>query len=77
MLEATQKILDVTSESQKVTVIGQIDAANKRLRAFKSELEKLTDPNRKFAVRVAHYLVEAYHRFSLLMIWIRIMKQRS
>ena len=77
MLEATQKILDVTSESQKVTVIGQIDAANKRVRAFKSELEKLTDPNRKFSVCCVHHLVKTNHRISLLMIWIQIMKQRS
>lgn len=43
MLEGVNKILTVTTDSQKVAVIGQIDAANKRLRAFKLELEKLND----------------------------------
>lgn len=57
MLEATQKILDVTSESQKVAVIGQIDAANKRMRTFKNELEKLTDPSKKVPVRKLKQLV--------------------
>ncbi len=57
MLEATQKILDVTSESQKVAVIGQIDAANKRMRTFKNELEKLTDPSKKVHVRKFKQLV--------------------
>lgn len=42
MITATQKILDVTSETQKVVVIGQLDASNKRLRTFKNELERLS-----------------------------------
>lgn len=42
MLEGVNKILAVTTDAQKITAIGQIDAANKRLRTFKTELEKLT-----------------------------------
>jgi hypothetical protein len=41
MLSGVNKILAVTTDAQKVTVIGQIDAANKRLRSFRTELERL------------------------------------
>jgi serine/threonine-protein kinase MRCK len=41
MLEGVNKILSVTTDAQKVSVIGQIDAANKRIRAFKAELENV------------------------------------
>ncbi|KAJ8330632.1 hypothetical protein O5D80_001153 [Batrachochytrium dendrobatidis] len=42
MQQAAEKILSVTTDAQKVTVISQIDSSNKRLRALKGELEKLT-----------------------------------
>ena len=41
MLLGVNRILSVSSENQKVAVLGQIDAANKRVRQFKSELERL------------------------------------
>jgi hypothetical protein len=47
MLEGVNKILAVTTDAQKVTVIGQIDAANKRLRSFKLELQKLTENSKR------------------------------
>eukprot|EP00842_Homolaphlyctis_polyrhiza_P006316 jgi/Hompol1/6686/HPOL_005052-RA len=42
MQQAAEKILGVTTDTQKITVISQIDASNKRLRVLKHELEKLT-----------------------------------
>ncbi|KAH6563038.1 hypothetical protein BASA50_002666 [Batrachochytrium salamandrivorans] len=42
MQKAAEKILSVTTDAQKVTVISQMDSSNKRLRALKAELEKLT-----------------------------------
>lgn len=41
MLEGVNKILSVTTDAQKIVAIGQIDAANKRIRTFKAELEIL------------------------------------
>lgn len=41
MLQGVNKIMSVSSESQKIAVLGQIDAANKRVRQFKGELERL------------------------------------
>ena len=46
MLEGVNKILAVTTDAQKVTVIGQIDAANKRLRTYKAELERVVENKR-------------------------------
>lgn len=42
MLEGLNKILAVTTDAQKISTIGQIDAANKRIRTFRTELSKLT-----------------------------------
>jgi serine/threonine protein kinase len=43
LVAGVNKILTVTTDAQKFTVIGQIDASNKRIRAFKQELEKLEE----------------------------------
>ena len=43
MLQATEKILSVTTDAQKVIAIGQLDACNKRLRALRAEFEKLNE----------------------------------
>jgi serine/threonine protein kinase len=43
LVAGVNKILNVTTDAQKFTVIGQIDASNKRIRAFKQELEKLEE----------------------------------
>ena len=42
MQQAAEKILGVTTDAQKIAVIDQIDSSNKRLRALKHELEKLS-----------------------------------
>jgi hypothetical protein len=41
MQKATEKILAVTTDAQKVVAIGQLDASNKRLRALRQEYEKV------------------------------------
>lgn len=46
MLEGVKRILAVTTDAQKVSVIGQFDAGNKRLRTFKLELERINEPKR-------------------------------
>lgn len=43
MQKATEKILAVTTDAQKVVAIGQLDASNKRLRALRHEYEKVND----------------------------------
>ena len=41
MQQAHEKILGVTTDAHKVSVIGQIDASTKRIRALKNEMAKL------------------------------------
>lgn len=41
MLAGVTKILSLTNDAQKLQVIGQIDSANSRLRAFRAELASL------------------------------------
>lgn len=41
MQVATEKILSVTTDAQKVTAIGQLDSCNKRLRILRQELDKI------------------------------------
>ncbi|KAJ3304295.1 hypothetical protein HDV03_002910 [Kappamyces sp. JEL0829] len=47
MLEGVNRILAVTTDAQKMAVIGQIDAINKRIRTFKLELDKLMSPSKR------------------------------
>lgn len=54
MQKATEKILSVTTDSQKVTTIAQLDACNKRLRALRAEYDKLNAPINVFSFKIEH-----------------------
>lgn len=43
MRNAGSKMLDLITDAQKVTVINQIDASNRRIRTLNMELEKLME----------------------------------